>query len=800
MEKKINLLGVFALLTLLTAGTANAIPTDFPEIFDWESDYMQYNDPGDGGGEYGSICHLEVHIEGGLTGGFCSGFPTLYGWTPSVMYLSTTCDDENIYAGPTWGGNGDAPYIMFFMDNDDYSNENGIMGVDTDSDKGLQLTCSNENKTCSISDPAPAIRWCINDTAYNGASEDDKKLKIIMSTFWVGKLAPTADISSASALWNISINLPAQDIEDLTTLSADSINGTKNFTGILAFDQRGVNVRVDATYFIQEGVDYLSEDVVTGFESNVIMNVTNEPAGLNLESGEMGLWKCDDSTDYMPAYATITDYQNLKEKCCNLLESDTLCNKNPTSPDSKGNVLEYAVNSGTCLQPQAVFQYSDSTYDNVLIWGYVEMGDDSVTVKLPWNGFVNYEECHEFVDIINHSYVTGAEISAKFGDNTYKTLTLDSTQYTCISGSTKLPYTIMFEKEGYETAFIGGLLGQLGTGTYYLSSGVARNTSKIGLYNMSGYIISSNACPGEADTVLSGADISMRCYDPNTGEETKSRSVRVSDSTGFYQFLNFLPEGSKCSISINADNHQGIIRDKYAMDYTDLNWTLNMLECQDSDNTSLIETQSVRFKIFGVTGYPIQNALITLSSPNCGDTIGPYTSDGQGSRTFSNLMESCEYNYVIRKDGYLGVSGGVNHRSYIEETLNAEADNDGFVNVYVEDNLSGVSGARIELWVGGTRKTTKTKDSNGNVFEISCITGQKYTLKAFYQDKSSDPLEFTCQAEGSSEKLVLSNSQTRADEIGGEIGNLAYDTLWPIIQLILVIIAFKVLLDVLGKW
>lgn len=776
MKNKILSLWV---LMLFLCGLVNAGEVaDYTTSYQYQTDYLQDN-LGFTDFRYGALCTLTVDYQSTYSGTTCPHalwLSNFQKYDVTTFDIVSYCNETNVLSRI----NNTNEAIVWTHARNLRTELNESRGnaapFTTDHSQLFNVLCDTSGLTCVLT-PVNAVPYeCVHPDMDTG-TEIEKELYL--------SIPGVTSTELIANYYYLERNLGLQLSEDLYYTGG---NSTGTHRGCLPWASGiyggGFPPPQNLTYFVMGEVDNLAgltenevEDIYA-LTKDVIINVTEEPAGANMAAAELGIWRCPDRNNYLPSNPDLGDYFKLKNNCCNIL-SGLACGNAGAHTDANGDYAKDNINPGTCLDPQAVFYLHDDVYGVIILAGSVDFGgytEDLPPIILPWGGADVLTNCHEFLDEINSSTISGGIIRLSLDNDVFTDFSTDSELETCISASAQTAYTLQFMKAGYTSAFFDFAFIEQNMN---YANFIYRLEDNKNYYNISGYVFGKSKCDGTT-AILPQTTIGISCY--NT-EITQVNLLKLTDENGFYEYLNFGPENDYCTIYADKNDYDGGEFEYNMHENKFKNFTLNSLSCDEETNENYTKQEKVTFSVLhSILQNPLDNAAIKLTSPACGHEIGPYTTDNDGLSIFSNLISGCDYDYLVSKKGFKTQMGPVNGRAYIPLNLKPLLTNDGFVNVYVEYNGTATGDVNVLLSEGGTQADSRQTDVNGNINQMSCTSGRLYTVTANYEDAEKTE-KFICKAEGSQVTIKLLIG-SKSIELIKTFNNFVYDVLFPIFLMI----------------
>ena len=787
-----KILGLFIILCLVQS--VNAVTNYFPLKWDFESDYLQGSVYGQGATyELGDVCNAKVDLTFSNIGGTCAiggGIGTQYGFSGT---LKTECvggaagDKQNIL-----NYNGGMAYPFITTSHTNLLNESFVVRPDlvtgaTHYGQSNVLSCEDGNKTCTLTFSS-VLDGQANYICYNDSITD---------TIWAANDYQLALFVDGYDGFTVNDDHDSHNLFD----------GVSNISN--AFIVYTASLSVGTHNYIVNGTDYdynysslqaAQEDKV---DKTLIVNITGYPSTINMSDGEVGLWDCDSvgKTEFYffdSLAPTAETYQNIKDNCCNLLESMTECVHVATT-DSSGvdnyGDLSLTVDFDTeslKLDPEYVYFYSDSSYPDKYVYGNIDLGwlNNPHTVTMQWSGdtgIQQYYSCWHFFDSVNESVIsvesswwTYSSDEGVSYPNSWSEWAINGESLYLQSGSPGY-YKVYFTKDGYSNSEI--YQDQLKT-VEECDNVILERNGTLGVdasYN--GTIFGRRL--GYTGKLI-GVDLTVKC----------DRSPRVytgkTTSAGF-RVENILDKGW-CYVTYNMDGCTGDDTSFYVNGANrDMNFTMFCSKTPGGDDGGNTTTGYMNMKFFvhkegSSAGLP----SITLSVS--GDYTGNFITHSDGFGYVYNVPATGRYTISTSTGGYAPFKSGFDGKSPMDISLiPLESFNQFFIKTLSNGSVQGNVTLTFKL-DGVTVKTTKSSDKTDTygLTEFVCSTGKTYTVEAAYLGKTAS-IDVEClDGEGKTYSLdVTGGSQSRLDGTGDSIADFgAY--MWFFVEILLLMFAVLV--------
>lgn len=731
------------------------------------------------------ICHLTGDIDFIPTGGNC-GVSGQQAYAMD-MDLNIQCNESNWLVTMN---NSNNQYVAFpFMNHHSYLTTNTqLLHPNGYNEIQQSIVCSIDGTECDITSDGIYNDYCFVADHLSTATGDDLALKLFLSS----QKITGGDYFSG----NGSLIYPSKYYEPI-----------QNYTGKFgkgSYAQQTLN-NIDIIYYFQDNISLSLQDILDinlsneVYKKDIIINITGEPANLNMSWGEIGLWDCAivDRTDLYLSGAVIdpwvespnsVKYQELRYTCHNILGSNTQISRAPVKTDDFGNYMKNIISG--CENPQLIYKISAGGYDRI-IFDQINIGDydDPQTVILPWDSIPASDLCF-FIKNISSNKLKNYTVDASINDGTYFRVmngNEDATGFCMSQGRIGDKVKLIIEKSGYK----------IKTSDYYVWSDseiwsdiILTSEDDVGLntqtYNLSGYFLNaSNAKVGKVA-------YQIKCY---KFQNLYYSSDEVSWSSDGSYFLNDVAkQWSYCDVSYNV------------LGYTSGTHSTNVfINSNMVSNVSLVRSGAIGLDRTATVivkdefNNRLEGLLVRLTG--CGLPVETGT-NSYGEAKFWKLDNTCQYTVNI-------ISSGYKPNPYIQllpdinpfiVTLSRDVDTSYFY-VLSQYNGSTIYNVPLTITYGGSVIVNNVKTGSDGKYKFNCDNGKIYTILGVYNDVQKWN-NFLCQGEGTIYTLDFygSSSSEEIDNKIQEFTDFALNTLYPMLILVFLGFAFLVLWKLMNEF
>ena len=763
--------GALLLFMLLISFVSAGESTDFITSYQWDTQYFQDN-LGYQDYKYGIPCTMEFDISLTYAGDNCEdNVPYSVDDYPRYIlnnvYITSTCNETNVLSSM----NNTSEAIIWYWGNEirtQLNESTGSIGTQrTPPSYFMNVSCGVSGKICVLEQSVEEQYICLHPD-YDDMTEEEQKL-LISIPGWDG----IADMNTYKFNRSIAITNNVS-VKTLLSVMPWTPSGFPYTTwGTVLTHNKYFEAGTELTGLFDTGQQEEAEDIYDN-DKDVIINITLIPDSVTIENGDLYLFECDHA-DYYVSEGDGDDFNLLRENCVNLFTSGA-------SPDEYGDysqdniesekfslllVYRYPSTPETFIFSDIAFGIETDPLIHLMIYG----GDQDV-----------YKMCFKVQDGLMGTPITNFDLYDAIGSIAWGSIGVESDSW-CVNWDALDEYHVRIDKDGYT---------QTGTDTFFFKSTLetytllmTQDTTNPDNYrNLSFQVNDSDGNP------LDNIDVLIQC---EGNGEIYYNQHHTTNSDGNI-FIENLTQEWVCKVYFDdiTDEYENreivvIIGDSGEIE----------IELPDNDDYENLRSATVLVFIKDQDD-PINTARVVVKG--CGEPEKIQYTGRDGKALFNGLDKQCPYLFDVTHNDYFSdlnhaLSGSAQTVSYLVSTVTSSQSK---LNLVLKFNGTLVS-VKVNIMDG--ESIIASEDTNYNGYcDFFLYANKEYTIQSEFRGYEIKQ-GFTTTRGGDHLDLILDflaeDDEEKQNTLAFE--NLVYNVLYPVLELILIVFAFKLLINVLTK-